>query len=277
MNTIQTYMSERKTKFIHKGEYFEKHNHYVFTTIVDRNGFCLTQYPFIEEYFQNLHTFVENDALVVLDRDAYDVSKIQEIMHDRFFNVIHSKFMLEQWKDPKIEVGRIPKTNSRFYKSLTGSLQAAEEYFKGVVWFMGGYKMFESLAPLLNRVYIVRLNCDFGEICPDMLDINGMFDKATLSKYGLNHHIIRESEISQEWVKIMSKPAEKKTEVFSEYMKITTENADVREEQKNIPTFHDYRFEEFVLTHEFKASAKAIEAGRALKIAREEKELAETF
>lgn len=267
-------MAERLTKFKHNGEIYNKNNHYVFTTIIDRNGFCLQQYPFIEEYFTRLHGFVENSETnqIVLDRNAHEVSKIHEILHDKFFNIINSKFMLEHWKDATIESGRIPKTNQRFYKALTGMLKASEEYFKGVVWFMGGYNMFQNLAPLLNRVYVVRLNCDFGEICPDMLDVDGMFDDSTFQRYGLNHKIVSESEKSREWVKIMSKPAEPKTEVFSEYMTITTKNNDVRAEQANIPTFHDYQFEEYVLTTEFKVSERNKKLGEELKAARLEAE-----
>lgn len=250
-------MSIRLDRFLHNGGIHLKRNHFVFTTIVDRNGFALIKYPFIEEYFTRIRDFIETNTEIILDRYAYDDSKIQDIFHNKYFKIVHPRYIFENWNSAKLERVVLPKTKHVFYKSISGALKETEEYHNGIVWFFGGFKMYESIAPMLNQVYLIRLNCDFSEICPELLDIGGVYDAKLFSKNDLNYARISESEQSREWVEIMSKPNEKTVrEEFSEYMTIVKPVAEIREEQKNIPTFHDYRFEEYSLTSKFKLSTK---------------------
>ncbi|AFF28209.1 gp211 [Sphingomonas phage PAU] len=262
-------MTQRLDKFLYNGEVYDKKNHFVFTTIVDRNGFALTKYPFIQEYFTRIHDFIKNDTQIICDRYAFDDSKLHEILTSNFFRVVHSKKILEHWKDPEMERARVPKTNHMFFKSLAGALHSTEEYFDGIIWFFGNFKMFETIAPMINRVFIVRLNCDFGELCPELLDIDGVYDEHLFSSFNLTHKKIMESEQSIEWVKTMNKPVETRVEVVSEHMKLVTKAADVREERKDIPMFHDYQFEEYALTSKFKLSRKRqkeVEARKEAKL-----------
>lgn len=263
-------MAKRLTSFRHGGENYNKVNHFIYTQVVDNNGFALTAAPFVSEYYEKLRDFIgETHTQTIVDRDIYDKVKIHRLIPDGgcFFKVVHPEIIKNDFKN--MEQGRIKDANYMFYKSLSGAIASTEEYHKGIVWFMGGYRMFETLAPFLNRIYLLRLNIDFTTMpdivlkdeqgnetkripITDLLDTTGMYDPHNFQRYGIKLINTIESDQSKKWVDIMNKPKENVSEILDNGMIMTTESKEAREEQKLIPSFYDYKFEEYAFTTKYK-------------------------